>query len=515
MKRMGRRTRETLLMILVALCLVFVLADAARWFVRVDLTRSKAYSISPVTRAILREIPEQVHLTYFLSDTLRSLSPSPGRVIDLLREYEAESRGKVIVSVLDPGKTGDGESARRFGILPQQIQVIQQNEQRNVDVYSGIAVDYLDRYTSLPAVFSPDGLEYSLSFAVRKVLAGRRLVVGVLVGEPGKSFTGNYDTLQTGLSRDYSLHEYLPGDSIPPEVDALLVLGGTQWGDAELRPLDSYIQAGGKVLFAVKGLHVQTVGTFTAQPVGNSALLDMLESYGVRVGREMVLDTSSRDYRLPQQRPNGEIGWETIGKYPPWVAIQGPNVSASHPVTARFFGLDLLWPVSLSAAPREGVRIEPLVKSTMSAWVQKAPFNIDPYKVAQQGVKTEQLTLAFALSGTFPARYPSTGGQGSGAPTRMVVIGDDDFLTDLMQFSDSLSNVFFVENAVLWLSGNADLLSIKTRAGAEGKLDRIQDPVLRSRLALGAELLNVVIIPLGVMLFGLLRRMRRKERGAS
>ncbi len=511
---MRRRARETLLMILVALCLVFVLADGARWFLRLDLTRSKAYSISAVTRGILREIPEQVHLTYYLSDTLRSLSPSPGRVIDLLREYEAESRGKVIVTVLDPGKTGEGESARRVGILPQQIQVIQQNEQRTVDVYSGIAVDYLDRYTSLPAVFSPDGLEYSLSFAVRKVLAGRRLVVGVIAGEPGKSFQGDYDTLQTGLSRDYAVHEYFPSDPIPPEVDALLVLGGMQWGDAELRPLDAYIQNGGKVLFAVKGLHVQTAGTFTAQQVAGSPLLDMLESYGVRVGRDMVLDTASRDYRLPQKRPNGQIGWETIGKYPPWVSIQGPNVSSTQPVTAHFTGLDLLWPVALSAVPRNGVQIEPLVKTTSSAWLQKPPFGVDPYKVAQQGVTTQQSVMAYALTGTMPSRFPAVGQSSAGVPTRMIVIGDDDFLTDLMQFSDSLSNVLFVENAVLWLSGNADLLSIKTRAGTEGKLDRIQDPALRSRLALAAELLNVVVIPLGVMAFGLLRRMRRKEKSA-
>ena len=510
---MGPKARETLVMILVSLCLVLVLADGAQWFVRLDLTRSRAFSISPVSKEILREIPEQVHLTYYLSDTLRSLSPSPGRVIDLLREYEAESRGKVIVTVLDPGKTGEGESARRFGILPQQIQVIQQNEQRTVDVYSGIAVDYLDRYTSLPAVFSPDGLEYSLSFAVRKVLAGRRLVVGVVVGEPGKSFHNDFDTLQTGLSRDYSLHEYFPGDQIPPEVDALLVLGGTQWGEAELRPLDAYILNGGKVLFAVKGLHVQTTGTFAARPAGDSALLDMLESYGVRVGRDMVLDTSSRDYRLPQQRPNGQIGWETIGKYPPWVSIQGSDVSPENPVTSHFTGLDLLWPVALSAVPPDGVHVEPLVKTTGSAWVQKAPFTVDPYKVPQQSAEPGQYVLAFALAGTFPSRYPAAVARGS--PTRMIVIGDDDFLTDLMQFSDSLSNVLFVENAVLWLSGNADLLSIKTRAGAGGRLDRIQDPNVRSRLMLTAELLNVAAIPLGVMLFGLLRRMRRREKGVS
>jgi ABC-2 type transport system permease protein len=508
---MGARAREIVITLFAALCLALLLADGARWFLRLDLTRSRAYSISNVTRKILRGIPEQVHVTYFLSDTLRSVSTSPGRVIDLLHEYAAESLGRVVVDVLDPDKTGQGERARRFGILPQQVQVIQQNEQRTAEVYSGIAIDYLDRYTSLPAVFTPDGLEYSLSFAVRKVLAGRRLVVGILLGEPGKLFGHDYDTLQTGLSRDYSLHEYLPGDPIPPEVDVLVVLGGTEWGSRELQPLDAYIMNGGKVLVAAKGLQVQTTGTFEARQVGPSLLLDMIGSYGVVVGRDMVLDSASRDYRLPQQRPNGQIGWETIGRYPPWVSVQGPDVSKTHPITAHFIGLDLLWPVALTPAPPDGVQAEPLAWTTSSAWLQGPPFVVNPYKVPQQGVSPLRSVLAVALSGTFPAFFP--GSQRRSVPTRMIVVGDDDFLSDLMQFSGSLSNVLFLENAVLWLSGNADLLSIKTRAATEGKLDRLQDPVLRSRLVLAATILNVVLIPLLVVLLGLLWRMRRKERG--
>jgi ABC-2 type transport system permease protein len=511
---MQRRTKEILLAGLVVLCLALVLADAGRWYLRLDLTRSKAYSISPVSRDLLRGIPEQVHITYFLSDTLRSLSASPGRVIDLLHEYAAESRGKVAVTVADPEKTGQGENARHFGILPQQIQVIQQNEQRTAEVYSGIAIDYLDRYTSLPAVFSPDGLEYSLSFAVRKVLAGRRIVVGVIVGEPGKSFSSDFDTLKTGLSRDYSLHEYLPGDPIPPEVDVLLVAGGTRWGPQELRPLETYIMNGGKVLFAVKGLEVRTAGAFSASAVGKSQILDMIESYGVKVGRDMVLDTASRDYRLPQQKPNGQIGWETIGRYPPWVSIQGPSVSSANPVTARFTGLDLLWPVALSTVPREGVRVETLVSTSRTAWTQAEPFVLNPYKVAQRGTPSGQFALAFALTGAFPGSFPGVAARRS-VPTRMIVVGDSDFLTDLMQFSDSLSNILFVENAVLWLSGNSDLLSIKTRASTEGKLDAIQDPAARARLILGAEILNVVIVPLAAVLLGLLLRARRKEKGSA
>ena len=434
--------------------------------------------------------------------------------MDLLQEYAADSRGKVLVSVLDPDRTGRAESARRYGILPQQIQVVQQNEQRTTNVYSGIVIDYLDRYTSLPAVFTADGLEYSLSFGIRRVLSGRRVQVGVMVGTPGKVWPDDFQTLRDGLSRDYSLREYLPGEEIPPEVDVLLVLGGTQWSPAEVQPIDRYIMSGGKVLFGAKGLRVDTTRTLAATAVGSSALLDMIDSYGVRVGHGMVLDTACRDYRLPQQQASGQVAWETIGAYPPWVSVQAPNAAAGNPITARFSGLDLLWPAPLESLPRDGVTAEPLVRSTSTAWLLKSPFTIDPYTVAQTSPPEGQFVLGYALSGTFPSAAAAAGAARSN-PTRMIVIGDDDFANDLMQFSDSLYNVIFLENVVLWLSGNADLLSIKTRAASEGKLDRVQDPSARGRLMLAAELINVVAIPVLVILFGLLRLLRRRERGAS
>ena len=511
------RTREIIVTILVVLCLVLLSANSVRYFARIDLTRKQLFSISPVSRRILASIPQQIHITYFLSDSLRSMTPAAGRIADLLQEYALESGGKVLLTILDPDKTGQGESARRYGILPQQVQVVQRNEQRSAELYTGIAIDYLDRYTSIPAVFTPDGLEYSLSLAVRKVLSGRRVVVGLVLGEPGKSLAGDYESLRTGLSRDYTLHEYQPGEKIPPEVDVLMVLGGAQWGERQLRPIDAYIQSGGKALFAAKGLRVLTAQNLEAVPVGESALLDMIESYGVRVGREMILDSACRDYRLPQQQPSGQIGWETIGTYPPWVSIQGPNVMAAHPITSGFSGLDLLWPVALTAKEPAGVSAEALVRTSAAAWLQRPPFILDPYRLGQGGPAkgsplAGQFVLAYALTGSFPARF---GAQGPGQPTRIVVIGDDDFLSDLMQFSDSLYNVFFMENSILWLSGNSDLLSIKTKAATEGRLDRIQDPALRGGLMVAAEAVNVVLVPLAVLAFGLVRALRRKEKGSS
>ncbi len=510
---MSRKAAEITLLVLLGACLVFVLADSARFFVRVDLTRNKAYTISPVSRELLRDIPQQVHLIYYVSDTLRSLSPAPGRVIELLQEYAAEARGKVTVSIVDPLREGRAESARRFGVLPQQVQVIQQNEQRTVDVFSGIVVEYLDRFISLPAVITPDGLEFNLGFAIKALLAGRRIHVGVLVGRPDKSFDRDYGILRSGLSRDYRLREYAPGERVPPEVDVLLVLGGTGLAASDLAPLDRYLMDGGRVIFAVKGLRVETAQYLSAEPVGTSALLDMLERYGVRVRREMVLDAAARDYRLPQQDASGHIAWESLGKYPPWVSVLTPDVAPENPITARFPGLDLMWPSPLDPVPVQGVRAQALARTSQSAWTMRKPFLIDPFRVSRSGSGKpdpgNQRIVAVAQSGSFPSFFPSAGRERS-LPTRIVVIGDDDFASDLMQFSDSLYNVIFLENCVLWLSGNSDLLSLKTKAPSDSRLDRIEDAAAGGRWMLAAELVNVCAVPLAALAFGLLRILRRR-----
>ena len=92
-----------------------------------------------------------------------------------------------------------------------------------------------------------------------------------------------------------------------------------------------------------------------------------------------------------------------------------------------------------------------------------------------------------------------------------MVVGDDDFASDLMQFSDSLHNVLFVESALLWLAGREDLLSIRGRTAVEGRLDRIADPAAQRRVVLAAQALNVAAVPLLVLAFGAVRLLRRRQ----
>ncbi|HUX19752.1 MAG TPA: Gldg family protein, partial [Spirochaetia bacterium] len=406
-------------------------------------------------------------------------------------------------------------------------------EQRVTEVYSGLVIQYLDRSISIPFVFNPDTLEYSLTLTIRRLVRNTSSVAGIIIGGTDKSLDRNYSMLSGQLSLSFNLRDLKPGEEIPPNISVLIVLGGTDLSREQLAPIDRYIMGGGRVLFAVKGLRVETNRKLDAKVVGSSPLLDMIANYGVEVGREMVLDESSRDYRLPQV-VFGTVKWQVIGKYPEWVSILPENVSETNPITRRFPGLDLLWPSPLTLSSQEGVSAEVLLRSSASSWLATAPFTTDPFKlVGGRAPKSSKgrFVLAYALSGRFPSYYTGgdetetatpagegvkdrggrLGGGDLSQDTRMIIIGDDDFASDLMQFSDSAYNALFLENAAEWLSSDSDLLAIKTRVSGDLRLNRIQDPKARERHIQAAEAINVVGIPLFVLAMGLLRLLLRRE----
>lgn len=508
---MDERRRQHILLALVLGALVLLALDSSRFFIRADLTRDGAFSIAKVSRELFRELSQPVHITYFVSDRLRSLTPVPNRIIDLLAEYATSSHGMIRVTVQDPVRSSAVEAARRFGIAPQQIEVVERNERRLSEVYSGLLIEYLDRTLAVPFVFNPDTLEYSLTLSIRRIVRNSEGLVGVLVGDPSKSLQRDFTMLTGQLGLSFRVKEIAVGEAVPSAIRVLVVIDGTGLTAGQVDPIARFVARGGHVLFALKGLRVATDRDLSAAPVGASPLLDLLAAYGVEVGREMVLDQSSRDYRLPQV-VFGTLTWQVIGRYPEWVAILPQDVAPSNPVTRRFPGLDLLWPTSLKIRPVAGVTAEPLMTSSPSAWLMPPPYLTNPFKVI--GMEPAPATkgsylLAAALSGRFLAGVGED--PPAAAASRIIVVADSDFASDLARFSDSPYNSLFLENAVEWLSSDSDLLSIKTRTFHEYRLNRIQTPAARGRAILVAEVVNLALVPLLVVALGLLRRFLRRE----
>ncbi|MCL1817321.1 MAG: GldG family protein [Spirochaetaceae bacterium] len=522
----SRRLRETLLAALTLLVFVLVAANSLVFYTRIDLTESKAFSISEVSRNLFRGISEQVIISYYISPRLASLISVPAQIEDLLYEYAAYGRGRIRVSVVDPEKAAaEGLRIEQLGIVPQQIQVVEHNEQSLATVYTGIVLSYLDRREVLPVAWNPENLEYELTRRIQRLVSGAKPSAGFLFGNEGLSLSADMNYIASRLFESYTVRELRRGEEIPSDISALFVFGGRDLDEAALYPVDQYIMRGGKALIAAQAVDVDITRNLAAMPCGDLPLFELLKTYGVDLGQDMVLDANAK--RIPVQRDTGFMTVQSYEVYNHWVAAAGQGIFRGHPVTTGLSGFTFFWPSSLRPRTVPGVSWETLIASGRDSWLLKERFPTSPYEAqsfrAQAANRDGRYPLALALRGTFPSYFagkavPSGADAGgakrdSSVETRLIVMGDADAGRDLLlRASDSQYNADFFENAADWLSGEDSLMSIRGRAARDMSLSRIEDKLSRDAVILFSQVINLAGIPLVIAGAGIFRYLRRRER---
>ncbi|GHV08577.1 hypothetical protein FACS189485_20230 [Spirochaetia bacterium] len=272
-------------------------------------------------------------------------------------------------------------------------------------------------------------------------------------------------------------------------------------------------------------------GGFEARVMYDQGLLSMVSFYGATIKPELTLDRSALTLQYETRAPNGSIQIKII-RYPHWVGALGENGNPAHPVSARFAGVDLFWPSHIEVTVPEGVDAETLFTTTAEGWVQKENFATNPeigYLMEPDGsADPGKKILALSLSGNFPSWFkgvPKPEREGSAEelpdlprenrPSRIVVISDSDFVTDLLQYTGSRQNLDFVIQAIDWLGNDEGLTGIRSRQSQTGRLDKISNPARRTQVMGFAQFLNVIIIPLAVIIGGLCLAWKRRQRAAK
>jgi ABC-type uncharacterized transport system involved in gliding motility auxiliary subunit len=521
---------------LVVLCLGFLLSRRL-WF-RLDLTADRAHTLSAASRNLRDEIPpgEELRITYYISGRLAAMDPMPAEIEDMLREYASWSGGKIRLNIKNPARPDIAAEAERLGVVPRQISTVEQDQAGVATVHTGIVIEYLDRYDVLPVVFSLNTLEYDLTSRIRSLLQGTERQIGVLVGDSYRQWNVHYQPPAVVLNQSgYRVRLFEPGEEIPAALPALLVLGGAEDLDPwSLYRIDYYIQNGGKVLFALEGVFVDSEGGLDARVMEDRGLLAMVSFYGATVQPELALDRSARTLQYQMQAPNGSLYFRTV-LYPHWFGILAENVNAAHPVTAGFSGLDLYWPSHLTLNPPEGVTAEVLLSGTPEGWVLKDDFATNP----ELGRETERMEnrgqqiFGLSLSGAFPSWFrglpkPQRGGgnpegtneelpdlPAAAVPSRIIVVSDTDMITGLLNYTTADYNLDFLIKALDWLGNDDELIEIRGRSGRIGRLDKITDPLRKLSVMGFSQGLNVVFLPLvlvGAGLFFARQRQRQRRR---
>ena len=531
------KKQATTITLLTIIAFVLVIMVSSRLWFRLDITKNKTYTISAVSRNLHNEIPDQVRITYFVSDRLKSIHTLPGEIEDLLNEFAAYSRGKIRFISRDPVKSNMVQFTEQFGIVPLQYQTMEQDQASIVTVYTGITIEYLDQIDVLPMVFSRESgapstletLEYDLTSRIRSLVRGSARTLGIIVGDTNRRWDDDYRVLQGSfLQAGYQPRLLTWGEEIPESIPALFVLGGVEdLHETALYQIDRYIQTGGRVLFTVKGVHVDISGNLEARLMVDGGLLEMLEWYGVGVLPELVSDVTALTMQYQTQTASGMRQIRLI-QYPQWIRVRNENRNPDHPVSANFAGLDLYWASPLYLIEREGVTAAPLFSSTRDAWTMREPFQISPELAGMMNRDAASTSgrkiLGASLSGIIPSFFadkpkPFLSDETElpdmpfeARPARLIIVGEIDFATSFLGVTNGQHNLDFLVQTADWLSNDDDIIGIRPRTVSTERLDKIISPDQQIAAMRFARITNVYIVPLLVVFAGIFLALRRRAK---
>ena len=189
-----------------------------------------------------------------------------------------------------------------------------------------------------------------------------------------------------------------------------------------------------------------------------------------------------------------------------------------------------MWPSPVNILDEGEGQIIPLVKSSTEAWLMDENYVTDPYRMESISVKNAesagQYTLGVAVEKQLRSFYADeqiAAPSGEDLPydeirtksdyTRLIVFGDSDFASNIIQYSNSMYNMDFILNCADWLARDDDLMQIRTRSVRDARLNRL-DPQQAQVQYIFSQIVNMVFIPLIIIAFGIIRTvLRRKQHG--
>ncbi|HEU5393822.1 MAG TPA: GldG family protein [Candidatus Methylomirabilis sp.] len=430
---------------------------------RFDLTEGNRQSLSDQSVKVLRGLGQPVKAVIFTA-------PDRGDrafLENLLRLYAYHS-DRFTFELVDLDR--NPATARRYGVSAPNTVVIESGAK--------------EEKVLLPT-------EEKLTNALLKVTREGQRVVYFLQGH-GEGEVGNTDRPGFSQARDaiqganYEVKELLLlREKDVPENAAVLVVAGPKRDPlpAELTALERYVQRGGKLLVLL-------------DPYQAPALATLLEKYGIRPGRDVIVDRLSRvlggDYLIP-----------VVTQY------------ESHPITKEFT-LASFFPfartVDAASSPPQGVTVQVLGRTGEGSWAETDQETLNRGQARFDAGKDRRGPVPVGAVATVEVTPPAKKGearaaagseQAGGRKARIVAYGTAAFASN--NYLNLSGNRDLFLNSISWLAEEEDLVSIRPR---EAKFTPV---ILTAGQGQAAFWVGVILPPAVVLLAGVGVGIRRRR----
>jgi ABC-2 type transport system permease protein len=505
---------------------------------RLDLTENQLYSISPGTQRTLNDLSEPVQLTLYYSrdaaQPLPQLQAYASRVREILQTFQARSNGRVrFVEVNVEPFTEAEDDAAEAGIQP-----LRPFEGADPIYFGLTGSNAIDDTRTIP-VFDPQReafLEYEITRLIFELENPERTRVALITALPldpaaaaDPSFgAGNQTVFATEMGRLLDVTKLAPDfTAIPENTDVLAIIHPGALSQAQLYAIDQLVLRKGRAFIALDPasmMAAQSGASFDPfNPVApaptSSSLESLLGAWGVAMAPGVVLDLEGA---LPVQVQDPTTGQSGQAPQPLFFQIPAEQLDREDLMTAWLrrgvnFGLS----GGLTYSEREGIEVTPLARTsgrTMRMPAEQALMRPSPMDILNMwppsGGRVEnialrlsgELTSAFpegrpAAEPTLPAETPE--GETptpppaapaqppaqaepaapltrSATPAQIVIVADtdflaDDFYVDPQSGGTAADNASFALNAIDVLGGSDALVSLRSRAPAQRRMDLVEE----------------------------------------
>lgn len=507
------------------------LASRMQW--RLDLTRSKQFTVSDATKQLLRSLKDIVTVNVYATkqDTPPDWTEQREQLIGLLREYRRYSGGRVHYTVKDPSNDDKAkQEAQSAGIREQPMQK-QSSTEISVKVgYLGMIIQYRGKTETIPVLRPESSLEYQLTRAINKAAEVNIPTVAVVApaANPYMARGSNYDIVPKYLEGEgYTVKQLdLSGrlnELKPDAVKLAMIFDPEEFSEEALYNLDQYIMGGGKVFVAASGIKIDQRSGRAEPKVSN--INSLLETYGLRVNQDVIEDWG-RGLVQRFMTPRGYMASRN-----PFI-IDVADLSEKSKITRSMQHLLFLFASSISKSARgTSGTIEVLGRTSDKSKKQETVFNLQQEKLTppSENEKLFSYDVVMSVKGDLDSRYfyvdpPAiTNDDGttrtvksseiirrSTKDAQVIVAGTAlSFLDEIIQGGDGQINALFLLNVADELTRGGELISLRSKQVENARLDEkkvTKDAVWWQAFAIAA-------VPILLILFGILKvylnRMKR------
>ena len=465
--------------------------------VRLDLTETRLFTLSPGSINIITTLEEPVSLDFYLSRKTMADFPQlvnyANRVRDLLEEYAAKSGGKIELSIIEPESFSEEEDQA----VASGLNGISVNAAGDRAYFGLVGVNSTDDEAIIPffQATREGALEYDITKLIYNLANPEKRVIGVmsalpLFGNPAQGAPERWAIINV-MEEFFEVRNIdLSSDYVDEDIDVLMVVHPRGISEQALFAVDQYLLRGGHALLFVDPLaegdnpEPDPANPYV-MPDMSSDLALLLDGWGLQVDTGKIAADINLAMRVQTQGPRGP----QESNYLPWLRLEAGNLNQDDFSTSELNLIHLGTAGIIERDEDASVEVTPLIETTADSMKMERDllfFQRDPNVMLSNFESGNQpLTLAARISGVVPSAWPDGLPEAEDAEPvvediiregkiDVVLVGDSDILADHfwlrtqnffgVQIPQSIANNGdFVVNTLDNLAGNTDLISLRSR----------------------------------------------------